>query len=64
MLDNLCDTCKESMTIQRNKKGSRFLVCRNAKCKRGSKNAPAPIEEKRETQQQTLKRKPLFGFGF
>ena len=40
MEDNLCDTCKNPMTIQRNKKGSRFLVCRNRDCARGARNAP------------------------
>jgi len=39
MLDDKCDTCNANMHITRSSKNSRFLVCRNPKCKRGSKNA-------------------------
>ncbi len=62
MEDNLCDTCKKPMSIQRSSKNSRFLVCRNSECKRGKRNAPAPTEEKRAKEKQPAKR-GIFGFA-
>jgi ssDNA-binding Zn-finger/Zn-ribbon topoisomerase 1 len=64
--DNLCDTCKKQMSIQRSSKNSRFLVCRNADCKRGKRNAPStPVaEEKRGKENKSAPRKSIFGFGF
>jgi ssDNA-binding Zn-finger/Zn-ribbon topoisomerase 1 len=65
MEDNLCDTCRNPMSIQRSSKNSRFLVCRNSQCKRGKRNAPAANPEgNREKEAAPAKRKPLFGFGF
>jgi ssDNA-binding Zn-finger/Zn-ribbon topoisomerase 1 len=72
MKDNLCDSCKQELEIQRNKKGSRFLVCRNPKCKRGAKNAPPvaakkvskPSEEKQQQQPPAPARKSGFSLGW
>ncbi len=44
MEDNLCDTCKQPMTIKRSgKRNSRFLVCLNADCPR--KRKPKTFEQ-------------------
>jgi ssDNA-binding Zn-finger/Zn-ribbon topoisomerase 1 len=43
--DDKCDTCGSPLSILRNRKGSRYVACRNSKCKRGEKNQEAPVSK-------------------